>query len=287
MKDITSILADFRLFLQSQRAAPHSIRAYLGDLKAFASWFEATTNETFDPASTVRRDLLDWRDELAKTCKPATINRKLSSLRIFFDWAGRQGLSSTDPTTRVHGLRPVFQEPETLDETAVEKILHAARPRGSARDRAMLELLAAAGLRVSELVALRRRDLELGEASAWLNVSAARGRPKRRIPINVRARVALKEYLAECGETRQDEPIFLSRLGKALTAYAIWYAVKKYASDAGMEHISPRSFRNAITARLVRDPAIGLVAAAAFLGQNRLDVLARHVQPGNLERIAE
>ena len=287
MTDLDSILDSFRLFLQGQHAAFHSTRAYLGDVKAFAIWFEGFTKETFDPASTVRRDLLDWRDELARTFKPATVNRKLSSLRIFFDWAGRQGLITSDPTSRVRGLRPPPPEFEAPNEAAVEKILQLARLRGNARDRALLELLAATGLRLTELVALRRSDLELGEASAWLNVPACKGRRMRRIPVSVRARVALKEYLAEREGIEKESPLFLTRQGKAMTAYAVWYAVKKYAAETETKEVSPRSLRNVLVAKLAADPRVGLVSAAAFLGQNRLEVLARHVQAEDLQKMIE
>ena len=284
MKDY---IAGFGLFLKSQQAASNSIRAYLGDLKAFAAWFEGFTHEPFDPASTVRRDLLDWRDELARTFKPATVNRKLSSLRIFFDWAGRQGWITSDPTSRVHGLPPRPSKFNAPDEAAVEKILQLARTRGSARDRAMLELLAATGLRLSEILSLHRSNLELGEASAWLNVPACKGRRTRRIPVSVRARVALKEYLEERGGVEKEAPLFLTRQGKAMTAYAVWYALKKYAAETGDQEMSPRSLRNVLVAKLAANPEIGLVSAAAFLGQNRLEVLARHVQAEDLMKTWE
>lgn len=77
----------------------------------------------------------------------------------------------------------------------------------------------------------------------------------------------------------QAAALFSSRLKKPLTAYAIWSVVKKYVSEAEMEHVSPHSFRHTVATRLVRNPPVGLVTAATFLGHSRLDTTARYAQP--------
>lgn len=112
---------------------------------------------------------------------------------------------------------------------------------------------------------------------------------QRRVPINARARQALADYLTGRGGPAADEPLFLSRIGTAATPYTIWYTVKRIARLAGVEGVTPHSFRHTVATRLVRDPEVDLVTAATFLGHSRLDTTARYSRPGeqDLEKAAE
>ncbi len=269
-----ALFDDFRNSLETEGTASASIRAYLSDVRTFAAWFEKTTGETFDPSAIVRRDLLDWREELSKTGQPASLNRRLSSLRAFFAWAQRKGLVSLDPTSRLHGVGVTGNPPTPPSEETIERLLQQARLNGSLRDRAVLELLAATGLRVQEVSALRVADLELGAASARVWVQAGETRRRREVPVNVRARVALRDYLETRGEVQSNKPLFAGRGEASISPYAVWYTVRKFAEWAGVTGISPRSFRQAMARRLANDPQVGLVEAARRLGHQRLNMLA-------------
>lgn len=107
-----------------------------------------------------------------------------------------------------------------------------------------------------------------------------KGRKQRKVPVHVRARRALGEYLEERGGPAGDAPLFLSQKGGAVSSYAVWYTVKKYAQLAGVENVSPHTFRHTVATQLVRDPEVDLVTAATFLGHSRLDTTARYNQPG-------
>ncbi|MBN2387342.1 MAG: tyrosine-type recombinase/integrase [Anaerolineales bacterium] len=264
--------------LRNTPVAPRSVRACLGDLRAFAAWFEAATGENFDPVTILRGDVLDWRAAMAKTHAPATVNRRLSSLRRFYAWATRQGLISLDPTNGVRGPSQIHPTPNPPAAATLEKILHAARTTGTRRDRALLELLADAGLRPAELAGLRLDDLELEAASAWLTVAGDRGRPTRRIPLSIRSRVALREYLEEREPAGKAGPLFASRNKGAISPFIVWHVVHKYAAQAGVGEVRPRDFRNAAASRLVGEH--DLVSAAAFLGEKDLNSLARFVPSG-------
>ncbi|RLC84707.1 MAG: hypothetical protein DRI79_12495 [Chloroflexi bacterium] len=113
-----------------------------------------------------------------------------------------------------------------------------------------------------------------------------RGRKQRRVPVHAKARRALREYLEERRQRSKgaeeqgsrinaDEPLFLSQKGGPITPYVVWYTVKKYARPAGVEDVSPHTFRHTVATRLGRDPAVDLVTAATFLGHARLDTTAR------------
>jgi site-specific recombinase XerD len=112
---------------------------------------------------------------------------------------------------------------------------------------------------------------------------------QRRVPINAKARRCLHEYLEERAAPVGVQALFVTARGSPMSAYAVWYTVKKYAAQAGLENVTTHSFRHTVGTRLVRDPHVDLVTAAAFLGHARLDTTARYSQPNDddLTRAAE
>jgi integrase/recombinase XerC len=274
----------FQTWLESRDNSSKSIRAYLSDLRQFMDWYRQATGEDFSPMEVDWRDLQEWRNAAEKTFKPSTVNRRISSLKTFFAFAIEQGWVTADPTRRLKGVEQQALAPKALAEDDLKRILRKAR-KANLRDWAILELLAATGLRVSEAAALLRSNLELNGKAGWVTVKMGKGKKTRRVPVNEKAAEVLKEYLG--AETISSEsPLFSSRLKKPMTPYAIWGVVKKYAADAGVEHVSPHSFRHTVATRLVRNPNIDLVTAATFLGHSRLDTTARYAQP-NEEDLAK
>ena len=288
---LDDLLEKFEKSLKSLDRSAHSIRAYLSDVRLFAAWFEAHTGEPFTPEAVTDYDLRDWRDELSKhdNRKPATINRKLAGLSAFFGWAVAQGLATNDPTYHVQGLAQQQTAPKAIPEDDLKRIFRAARRSKNLRDQALLHLLAATGLRASEAAALKRGDLEISGYSGWVTVRFGKGKKQRRVPVNAKARTALNEYLDGRGGVADDEPLFLADHGGPMSAYAIWYTVKKYAAQAGVDRVSPHSFRHTVATRLVRDPEVDIVTAATFLGHSRIDTTARYARPNekDLENAAE
>ncbi len=281
------MLDNFKTWLQSRDASARSIRAHLSDMRHFMNWFAQATGEPFSPSDADWRDLQEWRNQAEKDFKPATVNRRISSLKAFFAFAVEKSLVTEDPTRRLKGIEQQALAPKALAEEDVKRILRRAR-KDNLRDWALLELLAATGLRVSEAAALLRLDVELRGKTGWVTVRMGKGKKTRRVPVHERAAEVLREFLeTESGEG-ESAPLFLSRLKKAMTPYAIWSIVKKYAAEAGVEHVSPHSFRHTVATRLVRNPQVDLVTAATFLGHSRLDTTARYTQPNeeDLERAA-
>jgi integrase/recombinase XerC len=287
----------FQTHLEARGRSVHTVRAYLTDLRQFATWFIDHTGEPFTLEEVTEHDVNDWRDHLAAEMKPATVNRKLAALSTLYDWAGQKRQVDRDPTHYVTGVKQQQTAPKALSKRNLTRILRQARKSGNKRDAALLELLAATGLRASEMAGLKIGDVELNERSGWVTVRATKGkgRKRRRVPIYVRARRLLREYLderrQECDgeELGAGEPLFLSRKGGAITPYAIWYTVKKYARLADVDDVSPHSFRHTVATRLVRDPEVDLVTAATFLGHSRLDTTARYSRPSeeDLEEAAD
>ncbi len=283
----TDVLLDgFKKWLVKHDRSAHSIRAYLSDVRQFTAWFVQDTKEPFTLAAVTDEHVQDWRNKLEDEAMPATVNRKLAALSTFFRWAGEAKLVTGDPTANVNGVEQQAVAPKALTEVAMNKILRKAKESGNLRDHALLELLAATGLRAAEAASLTVGDLALGERSGWVTVRLGKGRRRRRVPIHVRARKALNAYLEQeqlaepaVQAARAAEPLFRSRAGEPLTPYALWYTVKKYARLAEVEGVTPHAFRHSVATRLVRDPQVDMVTAATFLGHSRLDTTARYSRP--------
>jgi integrase/recombinase XerC len=288
---LDSLLKAFQTHLESRDRSPHSIRAYLSDLRQFAAWFVEYTGDPFTLDEATEYDIKDWRDHLTVEMKPATVNRKLASLSALYRWAGETSQVERDPTRYVEGVKQQPTAPKALSKQNLNRILRRARKSGNKRDAALLEFLAATGLRVAEVAGVKIGDVELSERSGWVTVRATKGkgRKQRRVPVHKRARDFLVEYLEEREQPADDEPLFLSQKGGAITPYATWYAVKKYAKLAGVEDVSPHSFRHTVATRLVRDPEVDLVTAATYMGHSRLDTTMRYSRPSeeDLEAASE
>jgi len=290
------LLDGFEKWLVKHDRSVHSIRAYLSDVRQFVTWCVQHSNEPFSLAAVADEHMQDWRDQLEDQAMPATVNRKLAALSTFFRWAIEAKLATSDPTTNINGVEQQAVAPKALSEATVNKILRKAKESGSLRDHALLELLAATGLRAAEAASLTLGDLSLGERSGWVTVRLGKGRRRRRVPIHLRARKVLNAYLEKeqladptVRAARATEPLFRSRAGEPLTSYALWYTVKKYARLAEVEGVTPHTFRHSVATRLVRDPQVDMVTAATFLGHSRLDTTARYSRPSedDLARAAE
>ena len=281
------MLAEFTTWLQSRDASGKSIRAYLSDIRHFMDWFKQTTGDGFSLSDTDWRDLQYWRNQAEKDFKPATVNRRISSLETFFTFAIEQGLTTSDPTKRLKGVEQQALAPKSLAEEDVKRILLRAR-KDNLRDWAILELLTATGLRVSEVAALTCADLTWSGQTGWITVRMGKGKKTRRVPVHERAAEVLKEFLETVADGGESAPLFSSRLKKPMTPYAIWGVVKKYAAEAEVENITPHSIRHTMATRLVCNPQVDLVTAATFLSHSRLDTTARYAQPNedDLEKAA-
>ena len=290
MAEHTALLQAFAEALRAHDRSAATIKHYLSDLRQFAAWFEQHTGELFSVAAVTEYDVREWRDDLAARMKPATVNRKLAALAALYRWAVETGQVPQDPTRHISGIAQQPTAPKALSSQDLTRILRKAHQGKNRRDIALLELLAATGLRVSETAGLRVGDIELRERSGWATVWQGKGRKQRRVPVHLKARHALWEYLQERGfppkqplprrpDPQAELPLFVSQKGGAMTPYAVWYTVRKYAQQANVAGVSPHTFRHTVATRLVRDPKVDLVTAATFLGHSRLDTTARYSRP--------
>ena len=205
--------------------------------------------------------------------KASTANRRLTVFKRFFRWALRQNLLSTDPTLKLQSAKQALRVPKTLSEAQVEALLDAPDVHTAigVRDRAMLELLYASGLRVSELVGLKVFALGLNDNVVRV---MGKGSKERLVPYGEVASQWLRVYLGEARSTllagRQTDALFVTtkgaQAGGAMSRVMFWMLIKKYAVLAGITApLSPHTLRHAFATHLLNHGA-DLRAVQLLLG---------------------
>jgi len=167
-----ALLNDLAAALRARDRSELTIKPYLSDLRQFVAWFEEYAGAQFRLEAITEYDVREWRDHLAATMKPASVNRKLSSLAALYHWAEETKQVNQNPARYVNGVDQQPVAPKALGKQALARILHQVHAGGNWRDAALLELLAATGLRASEVAGLQVGDLDLGERHGWVTVRA-------------------------------------------------------------------------------------------------------------------
>ena len=244
-----------------------TLAAYRRDLTLFAAWLQASSARALDQAR--EADLLGYMAERHAGTRATTANRRLTVFKRFFRWAVREHLVAADPTLKLMAARQPLRVPKVLSEAQVEALLAAPEvdtPLGL-RDRAMLELMYASGLRVSELVQVKTVHLSL--ADAVLRV-LGKGARERLLPFGEEALQWLRRYLAEARGAilagQASEALFVTRQGDAMSRQMFWKLVKRYALRAGVTApLSPHTLRHAFATHLLNHGA-DLRAVQMLLG---------------------
>ncbi len=203
-----------------------------------------------------KADLLEFIALRAKGgAKPRSTARQLSSFRRFFRYIMREGLRDNDPTADIEMPRIGRSLPKTLTEEEVDALLHAPNTDESLghRDRAMLELLYATGLRVSELINLKQSQVNFNQGVLRI---VGKGDRERLIPLGDESQRWLKEFIdgarMEILLERQTDYLFPTRRGDRMTRQAFWHIIKRYAQKAGIDKkMSPHSLRHAFATHLL------------------------------------
>ncbi|MFT3814211.1 MAG: site-specific tyrosine recombinase XerD [Acidovorax sp.] len=231
----------------------NTLAAYRRDLTLYAQWLEQPID-----ATEVRHLQAYFAARHAAT-KATSANRRLTVLRRYFHWALRERRIGADPTVTMQAARQPLRVPKTMTQAQVEGLLaapDAATPLGL-RDRAMLELMYASGLRVTELVTLKTFHLSLSEGVLRV---LGKGNKERLVPFGDEARAWLERYLAESRpailDGQQTDDLFVTQRGAGMTRAMFWVIVKKYAHTAGMAAApSPHTLRHAFATHLLNHGA--------------------------------
>ena len=247
--------------------AKNSLDAYRRDLALFAGWLDRECGKSLYLA--VAEDLNAYFTVRHAETKATSANRRLAAFKRFYQLALRQNRISDDPCLRLKSARQPPRFPKTLSEAQVEALLaapDAATPLGL-RDRTMLELMYASGLRVSELVLLK--SVEVGMNEGVLRITG-KGAKTRLVPFGEEARAWIERYLkAGRGailDGRAADALFVTARGGAMTRQMFWILVKKYALKAAIHApLSPHTLRHAFATHLLNHGA-DLRAVQLLLG---------------------
>ena len=258
------------LWLEDGLAA-NSLVAYKRDLGLFASWLNLKHALALD--QTQEHHLQAYFAERHAQSKATSANRRLTVFKRYFRWALRERLIHTDPTLKLLAAKQALRVPKTLSEAQVDGLLRApddATDLGL-RDRAMLELMYASGLRVSELVQLKTLHVSLNEGVLRI---MGKGSKERLVPFGQEAREWLERYMQQARPAllgpRQTDALFVTssgpKPGTAMSRVMFWNLVKRYAVQAGITTpLSPHTLRHAFATHLLNHGA-DLRAVQMLLG---------------------
>lgn len=236
----------------------NTLEAYRRDLTQLARWL-ALPARNLALRDATEADLLAWLAAQYGTSKPSSSNRRLTVFRRFFRHLLRTGVRRDDPTLRVESMRQPARFPDALSEAQVEALLAAPDVNTllGLRDRTMLEVLYATGLRVSELVGLRLMEVSMLDGLVRV---MGKGSKERLVPLGEEARSWLERYLRESRPqllgARQDDAVFVTQRGGAMTRQMFWVLIRRHAQRAGIEaHLSPHTLRHAFATHLLNHGA--------------------------------
>jgi integrase/recombinase XerD len=268
----------------------NSLQSYRHDLLHLQNRL-AIRNKTLKAAT--REDLLAvLAAEIQQGKSPRSVSRYLSAYRQFYRWLVREGAISSDPVALIESPKTGRGLPKALTEQQVETLLAAPDldSRLGKRDKSMLELMYATGLRVSELVGLELSNLNLNQGVVRV---MGKGRKERLVPIGDVAHDSLKDYLAsgrpELLKGAQTDSVFVTSRKSAMTRQAFWYMLRRYAAQCDIpQKLSPHMLRHSFATHLLNHGA-DLRVVQLLLGHSDLSTtqIYTHIAREGLKRMHE
>lgn len=245
-------------------------------------------------AEAAREDLLAvLAAEIQQGKSPRSLSRYLSAYRQFFRWLVREGKISSDPVALIESPKTGRGLPKALTEAQVESLLAAPDTDTSLglRDKAMLELMYATGLRVSELVGLQLSNINLNQGVVRV---MGKGQKERLVPIGDEAYESLKSYLSASRPSllqgQQTDSVFVTTRKSGMTRQAFWYMVRRYADQCGIarNRLSPHTLRHSFATHLLNHGA-DLRVVQLLLGHSDLSTtqIYTHIAREGLKRMHE
>lgn len=243
---------------KEKKMAVNSRMAYEGDVEELHTFLRERGND--QPLTASNTDLVAWMLKLKNDGRSgSTLNRKLAAVRGYYSFFIKQGVISVDPTENIKSPKVKRKEIEYLTVEEVEHLLEQPDDsKKGIRDQALLELLYAAGLRVTEAANANVTDLNL--RIGFITCSGEHGKA-RIVPLGRPSREAIEKYVYDIrpqilGEKDDDGALFLNTNGSRLTRQGVWKILKEYAKKAGLENrLSPQTLRNSFAVHMVQNGA--------------------------------
>lgn len=238
----------------------NTLESYCNDLRQFSFWLVGHSQNNRTLINATHSDLLAFlAARVSAKIKASTTNRELSTLRRFYRFLLRQGRIQVDPSQNIESPKLPRHLPQSLNETDVEVLLNAPDINSSLglRDRTMLEVLYASGLRVSELVSLKNSQLSLDMGVVRV---MGKGSKERLAPLGEEALMWLNRYTEHARPLllggKVSDTIFVTTRGAGMTRQAFWYLIKRHAQQAGIDKpLSPHTLRHAFATHLLNHGA--------------------------------
>lgn len=292
MKDESSLLEDIiRVFLEFLRVekglSVNTIQSYSLDLQKLFLFFK---KEKISWRKAGEEDLIKFIHSQSRAkLSSRSLARLISAVKSFYRFLVLDGMIAKNPASELSTPRLWLDLPKFLTEKEVERLI--AQPdensSQSLRDKAMLELLYATGLRVSELTALKLKDLNLEQGFVFCR---GKGGKERIVPVGQSARLILQRYLEKARPRllkKEDDSLFLTNRGGAFTRQGFWKMLKKYGEQAGLEKkISPHVLRHSFATHLLERGA-DLRSVQLMLGHSQITTtqIYTHVSRRQLQRV--
>ncbi|MGD0582015.1 MAG: site-specific tyrosine recombinase XerD [Bacteroidales bacterium] len=264
---------DFEIYLRLEKSlSPNSVEAYMNDVSKLEVFFTDTGKDTLPAAVTYSdlKDFLAWFNRSITNAR--TQSRVLSGIRAFFRFLLIEGSITDNPSTLIESPKIGLKLPVVLSINEIDQIIDAidlSRPEGH-RNKAIIETLYGAGLRVSELVNLRITDINFGEGYV---IVTGKGSKQRLVPIGRKALKEIEFYRQERDQMKvitDGNILFLNRRGRKLTRVMIFTIIKELAEKAGIKkNISPHTFRHSFATHMVEAGA-DLRAVQEMLGHESI-----------------
>ncbi len=267
----------------------NTLEAYRSDLRKLALWLEKSDRSGLLRVERVQL-LAFLAEQSRKGRKPRSSARQLSCFRQFYQYGVREGWLTKDPSSRIDAPKLGRPLPKSLTESEVTALLEAPQvddPEGF-RDRVMLEVLYATGLRVSELVGLQLGQINLNQGVVRI---VGKGDKERLVPLGEEALDWLQNFFAGGRQTLLGEQrcgaVFPTRRGAGMTRQAFWYRIKKHALSAGIaKSLSPHTLRHAFATHLL-DHGADLRVVQMLLGHSDLSTtqIYTHIATQRLQKL--
>jgi integrase/recombinase XerD len=269
----------------------NTLAAYRNDLSQFMDYLGKRVSNWGE----VDRDIiLDYIMHMKSEQEYAssTVARKVAAIKSFFHYLVEQGKLEDDPTATLDSPKVRKRLPKSIDQRDLERLLEEPsreQTPKALRDRALLEILYATGLRVTELVSLNVADVDL--ASGTLRLVRAKDKAERIVPIHQRAIEPLRDYLDQ-GRIQllrdpTEEALFLNHRGRRLTRQGLWLIVKHYVREVGIvEDVTPHTLRHTFATHLIEKKA-DLEYVQELLGHANISTTQVYTQLGKEEELGE
>ncbi|WP_339307102.1 tyrosine-type recombinase/integrase [Paenibacillus sp. FSL L8-0435] len=228
---------------------PKTVKEYTSDLKHFIEWYKESTMLSEEFSLRIEdvdtSTLVSYREDAHNVMllKPATINRRLITLKRFFKWAVLESRLSHDPSKPLKFIPEDKVSPRRMTLEEEQAFLAAVECGNSLRDQTILTLMFHTGLRTMEVCNLKPQDIELGRRSGHLTVRADKSNVQRKIPLNIQCVVMLNQYLSDLAT----DPAYLfpsEKTNDRLTERALRHLIKKVMITAGLEGLSSHDLRH-------------------------------------------